>query len=230
MADFSVNSTPLAINGQPLGGGFSFAYDLGGSTLDYANQAYAFLNANQTQNQSFLSQSIAGTQTFLSHQLTPLTQQIAATQANNAAMIPTAINNFNQMMTDQTNAFINAVNTGYGTIAANTANTNQSNVQISDNNSGSLICTELYNRKLLTLREYRKMGKLYAYVRRHDYSKLKKYQRRARLIMRNIKDRDYKSIKKEYIDDIVELIDTEKLNDAFCNYTCMMYKLNQRYA
>lgn len=219
----------FSINGQSLGGGFSFAYDLGGSTLDIANQAYAFLNNNQNQNQIFLGKSISGTQTFLANQLSPLSKQIAITQANNAAMIPTAIGNFNSLLQQQTASFTNAVNTGYDTLSQMTANTNASNVQVS-NNSGSLICTELYKRDLLTLREYRKLGKLFTYVRRHDYGKMRKYQRRAKRIINNLKDKDYVMIRNEYIDDILKSVKFSKLEKALEDYTCMMYKLNHRFA
>lgn len=72
----NIGAAPLVVNGQPLGGGFSFAYDLGGSTIDYASQAFNFLEANNRNNQSFLNSSIVGTQDFLAHQSSPLLDAI----------------------------------------------------------------------------------------------------------------------------------------------------------
>lgn len=229
MADFNVDSTPISINGQPLGGGFSFGFDLGGTTADYANQAYAFLANNQNQNQIFLSQSMAGTQSFLAHQLNPLSTAIANTQNQNAAMIPIAIQRFNSVVANQQAYLNNLATSAINTIQSNTYSTNQANQNIAESNSGSLICTELYKREIISFKDYRYLSVLYGYIRKRDSSKLIKYQRRAKRIIKHIRDCRtfdiYETINTKFIRKIVEFIKLRDMQSALDYYVRMMYYL-----
>ena len=119
----NISSAPLSVNGQPLGGGFSFAYDLGGSTLDYANQSMNFLTANNSADQAFLSGTIAGTQSFLAHQSTPLLDAITSMQSINNAQLQTN----NSVATSAASAAMGVVsqNTGLGSNLANLFYTQQ---------------------------------------------------------------------------------------------------------
>ena len=179
----SMNAAPLTINGQPLGGGFSFAYDLGGSTADIASQAFNFLSANNQQDQGFLSQSIAGTQGFLSHQVSPYLQDMVGLQNMNANsqsyQQATAVNVQSQASSavSQTStayyqnqlAEIQNINSlssqGITQIGQNTASSNQASVQSSSNSGGSwcFITTAICEsegkaddcRELMILRKFR---------------------------------------------------------------------------
>jgi len=154
----SMTAAPLTINGQPLGGGFSFAYDLGGSTTDIASQAFNFLSSNNQQDQGFLQQSIAGTQNFLQAQTTPYIQGIVALNNQNVATqtaqqstagwfqntavsdVQSAPNNYYSSLNQQ----ISNVNTltaqGITQIGQNTASSNQASVQASSNSGGGGLC------------------------------------------------------------------------------------------
>lgn len=154
----SMNAAPLTINGQPLGGGFSFAYDLGGSTADIASQAFNFLSANNQQNQGFLQQSIAGTQGFLSSQVAPYlqdasnlnnqnlllqtTQQNIATKAQWAASgaAMNAPNNYYSNLEQQISNVNTLTSQGITQIGQNTASSNQASVQASSNSGGGGFC------------------------------------------------------------------------------------------
>ena len=150
----SASAAPLTINGQPLGGTFSFAYDLGGSTADMASQAFNFLSANNQQDQGFLSQSIAGTQGFLSHQVSPYLQAMVglqnmnansqsyqqATTANFQSQASSAVSQTSTAYYQNQLAEIQNINSlssqGITQIGANTANSNAASVQASQSGGG----------------------------------------------------------------------------------------------
>lgn len=156
--NISLSTSPLTIDGQPLGGGFSFSYDLGGSTTDIANQAYNFLAANNTQDQAFLQSSIAGTQTFLANQAAPLLQGIAAIQMGNIQQQSTQQSDALAFARESSFAGLSVQPSFYGTvnnfsnisqqitsqaisqIGQNTASSNQASVQASSNSGGGGLC------------------------------------------------------------------------------------------
>ena len=154
----SMNAAPLTINGQPLGGGFSFAYDLGGSTTDIANQAYNFLNANNATNQAFLGSTIAGTQQFLANQSTPLLNLITSTQTSNQLQQGWQQTTSYYAASAASNAVWNAPASYYNTVAMladraqyltgqaisqigqNTSSSNQASVSAASNSGGGGWC------------------------------------------------------------------------------------------
>ena len=123
----NISSAPLSVNGQPLGGGFSFAYDLGGSTLDYANQSMNFLTANNSADQAFLSGTIAGTQSFLAHQSTPLLDAITSMQSINNAQLQA--NNFVATKAAYDAAALNSQETAFNASSILSLFSNQQNLQ-----------------------------------------------------------------------------------------------------
>lgn len=78
MSVFSVGSSPLVINGQPLTGGFSINFDMGLNPSDSAQKAYDYLSATHTNDINFLNQTISGTQGFINTALAPLNSTIAS--------------------------------------------------------------------------------------------------------------------------------------------------------
>lgn len=157
--NISLSSAPMTINGQPLGGGFSFAYDLGGSTSDIASQAYNFLAANNTQDQQFLNTSIAGTQSFLAHQAAPLMNAAIGLQQMNANQQSYQQNTALAFARESSFAGLSVQPSFYGTvnnlsslsantasqatsqIGANTSNSNAASVQASQSGSWCFITT-----------------------------------------------------------------------------------------
>jgi hypothetical protein len=155
----NIGAAPLVLNGQPLGGGFSFAYDLGGSTIDYANQAYNFLDSQNKQDQAFLSGSIAGTQDFLAHQSTPLVDTLKGLltgvgnlmQSNQTAAlsltpITTApsfsvqgmIDAFGNQVASQQVTLADLTSQSINQIGANTASSNYASTQVASSGGGGL--------------------------------------------------------------------------------------------
>ncbi len=216
----------ININGRPLNGQFSFAYDLGGSTADLANQSFNFLQHNNETNQAFLGQSILGTQNFLAHQLTPLSAAIADTQKQNAAMIPVALSNFSQQMSDQTAAMTNAVNTGYSTIYQNTVNTNDASKSNASQGGGSYVCTAMNERGILSDSDYILLNDFkdgYMSSSNKLKSKLIEYYRRAPQIVSMLSDAQLVRLKSKYLDDVLMLIRKNQNYMAFVEYCSMMY-------
>lgn len=221
----------IAINGQPLNGQFNFAYDLGGSVSDLDAQSFAFLNKNNTQNQTFLGKSIVGTQDFLAHQLTPLSSAIAKTQEANASMIPIAIGNFQNLMMAQTSAFTNAVNTGYGTINQNVTNTNNASTQVANSGGGgSYVCTAMYDEGLLSDEDYETLNEfkdVYMLSTPALKRQVMEYYRRAPDLVRLIKKSKVckdilVELKGRFLDGVLVCIKDGKLDDAYRTYHKMM--------
>lgn len=227
----SVSSSPLSINGQPLGGGFSFAYDLGGSTNDYANSAYAFLNQNQVQNQSFLGRSIMGTQGFLSHQLSPLSGAIADTQKQNAAMMPLMTKGISDNSQFLANSMSGLVAQGYQTIQNNTFNTNSSSTQVASSGGGSYVCTAMYDVNLITPADYEKLNVLkdvYMMSQRDLRRSLMEYYKRAPALVAKLKESEcyvetLTELKRCFIEPVLRLIDTGFKHEAYLKYKEMMF-------
>ena len=228
----SISSTPLSINGQPLGGGFSFAYDLGGSTTDYANQAYAFMNQNNAQNQAFLGGSISGTQQFLSSQLTPLTSAIAATQTANANLLPVmtqGISNSSQYLTNSMSALVAQ---GYQTIQNNVFNTNQGSTQVANSGGGmSYICTAMFDANLITPEQYETLN-AFKDVYMVSTPELKRfrldYYKRAPILVSKMRESEcyletLTGLKRCFVEPVLYLLSKKLEHDAFLKYKEMMF-------
>lgn len=216
----------FSINGQNL----NAAFDIGPSVNAMANSAYAFLQQNNNQNQVFLGNSIMGTQDFLSHQLTPLSSAIALTQKQNAAMIPTAIQDFQSQTLAQTAAFTNAVNMGYSTIYQNTVNTNQASTQVANSGGGSFVCTAMYERDIITEHQYECLNKLRDFMLDgiHSRRKLLKYYREAPALVfcinkSAIAKTIYCQIRDEYLLNIITDIEHGCMEIAAIRYESMMH-------
>jgi hypothetical protein len=86
--------------------GFNFNYDFGPSSGSIADSAYAYLSNSFATDQGFLNQSVAGSQAFLSHQITPLVNAAVATQNKVTGFLPTlfAMLNANAKSAQETSA------------------------------------------------------------------------------------------------------------------------------
>lgn len=119
MNTIQIQGSPISLNGQSLTG-FNSNFDLGGSTAQYAQQAYNFLNANNVQDQAFLGNTMAGSANFLNYQLSPIAQGIAAQQQLNAQMLPAEFSAFNNMQSQIVNQNYQFANNALNSINQNT--------------------------------------------------------------------------------------------------------------
>lgn len=102
---YSVSTAPMTINGQPLAGGFSANLDLGPNVNTTAQGAYAFVQSALTQQQGFLQQSLAGSQTFLAHQIAPILQTANQQIQQNSSLLAPGGNYFSNLNALANNVF-----------------------------------------------------------------------------------------------------------------------------
>jgi len=249
----SMNAAPLTINGQPLGGGFSFAYDLGGPTTDIASQAFNFLSSNNQQDQGFLQQSIAGTQGFLTSQVSPYlqgvsilnnqnlatqtAQQLTANWFQNTALsdVKSAPNNYYSSLNQQISNVNSLAAQAITQIGQDTASSNQASVQASSNSGGGgcFITTAICEsegkaddcRELMILRKFRDEFMITDSERK---KLVEEYYRIAPDIVRSIKElknskQIFEMLKDDFIIPCILLIEKGCSECAMQRYRAMIF-------
>jgi hypothetical protein len=231
-SNFSFQSVPMSYNGQPLGGGVFSSMDLGGSTLDYQNSTFAFMQSSNAQNQAFLGASIAGSNTFLSNQLTPLSNGIAQAQANNLNQSASMA----ASLTDYAAKLIAASNSNTQASIVSIQAMNQASIDASrasansGGGGGSFVCTAAHELGILSDDEYSCLVEFkdnYMQSTTENRKKLVMYYRGAPEIVDNLKKSImknilFKSLKNKYLNKVIANIKAGENAAALVTYENMM--------